>query len=202
MTVALIFVCTDDILAHMDQKDDLELGTVKSATSSSNENGQRARAQRYFETWRDTMMGRDLSDLNLLRWRIFLAVLLIVVISTVGFCLTDMVLFGYVAQTVIDLDRKGRDFRPDIVNTNFIVRSIFLSAVNNGESATAALRDSLAKIATSSSQQNLDNYQSSPSGITGFYQDPRWTLFFPVGTSLCRAIVFSERSNILGCPQD
>ena len=172
---------TGDAVAANEQKDDIELGTAKSGTSTSNESTVRTRAERYFETWRESIMAQDLSDLHVLRWRILFSVLLIVVFSSVCFCLIDVVLFGSVAQAVIDLDRKARDFRPDIVDSNFLLRSMFLSAIKEESESSDSLRAMLAELATSFSSQHLENFQSAPSGLNSFYQNPIWTLYLPIG---------------------
>ena len=160
---------------------DLELGTAKSGTSGSSESNARVRAERYFETWRDTIMDHDLSVLRALQWRIVFSVLLIVLFSTLGFFLIDRLLFGSVAETVINLDRKARDFRPDIVDSVYTARSMFLSAAQGQRAPSDALREYLSEISTSVAQQHLDNYQHSPAGLGGYYQDPRWNLYEPIG---------------------
>ena len=126
-------------------------------------------------------MSHDFSVLRTLRWRIIFSVFLIVLFSTIGFFLTDLLLFGSVATSVINLDRMARDFRPDVVDTNFIARDMFLSLHQGQGGPPDSMRAGLSDIATSDAQQNLKNYQSSPAGLSEFYHDPRWVLYEPIG---------------------
>lgn len=55
----------------------MEAGAAKSIASGSSEGGPRALADRYFATWRESIMAADTRDLKALHIRIFCALLLV-----------------------------------------------------------------------------------------------------------------------------
>ena len=119
---------------------------------------------RYVASWRDGIMAHDRQALRNLHRRIFCAIALVVLVSTIGFCLTDLVLYGTVATSTLGLLAKAGDFRPDSANFIFTIRSMFLAAQAGDETVLEQLRISLADLATSNGAQHVQNFESCPDG--------------------------------------
>ena len=141
-------------------------GGEKSETSGTSENGPRARMDKFFASWRDHILGQDLRSLLHLDQRILFAIVLVAVVSTAGFCLMDIVLYGSMANSILGLLANAGDFRPDSANMIYIIRSMFLAAYSRDMVTLGQLRSALVDLSTSNGAQHLSNFESCPSGFS------------------------------------
>ena len=141
-------------------------GGEKSETSGTSENGPRARMDKFFASWRDHILGQDLMSLHHLDQRILCAIVLVAVVSTAGFCLMDIVLYGSMANSILGLLANAGDFRPDSANMIYIIRSMFLAAYSRDMVTLGQLRSALVDLSTSNGAQHLSNFESCPSGFS------------------------------------
>mmetsp|Transcript_88598 Transcript_88598/g.235788 ORF Transcript_88598/g.235788 Transcript_88598/m.235788 type:complete len:780 (+) Transcript_88598:387-2726(+) len=160
--------------------DDLEAAVAAKSTSSS-EGTTRAKMDRFFASWRESVMGRELRKLKTLHWRIFNATLLIILVCTVGFVLTDSMLYEQWAHASINLVVGAQIFRVDLMDALYSIRSLFLAGTLDPKSVPGygARLDAIAQRFAS---EHLKNFQDAPAAVVGYYNAMKWQAVFPFGS--------------------
>ena len=156
------------------------MNAVKSTTSSS-EGSTRARMDRYMASWKDTVMGKELSDLRKLHRRIFYATLLILVFCTIGFSLTDSMLYESSAHASMNLVNGSQLFRVDLFQSLYLTRSLMLAYATGDTAIALSLQSRLNNISREFSVAHLRNFQQAPAAVVQFYNLQRWQIYSPLG---------------------
>jgi len=152
---------------------------AKSASGSSDGTG-RAKVDRVLAQWRESVMSRELTDLKKLHWRIFYATLMICVVCTVGFALTDNMLYEQSAHACINLVVGAQVFRVQLMDALFTVRSLFLAG-SRDPSSLSLYQTRLDQISRSFASVHVDNFQHAPTAVVDFYNRPQWSTVVPSG---------------------
>jgi hypothetical protein len=158
----------------------MEATTAKSVTSSTCEGGLRDRMERYFATWKENIMGYELAALTHLHWRIYLATVLVVLFCTLGFALTDAVLYAQVLGYLKLVD-KAQTFRPGAVQVLFLQRSLYLAYQFRDEAAIADAQFALRDFAREEVQTHVLNYVAATPTIEQMYDSDIWNIYYPIG---------------------
>mmetsp|Transcript_17439 Transcript_17439/g.48149 ORF Transcript_17439/g.48149 Transcript_17439/m.48149 type:complete len:1292 (-) Transcript_17439:986-4861(-) len=156
-------------------------GVAKSTASSSELDGTGRKMDRFFASWRESVMSRELGGLRALDWRIFNATLLILIVCTVGFSLTDSMLYEQTAHESINLIIGAQVFRVDLMDALFSVRSLFLAG-SQDPSSLYKYRARLDGISQSFANAHVQNFQAAPDAIVSFYNSPEWNVVSPSST--------------------
>ncbi len=156
-------------------------GNPAKSTTSSSDGTVRSRMTRFFASWKNEIMGRELADLRLMHWRIFLATALIVACSTIAFSLADSLLYESTAQANLDLIDRARTFRIDLIRALFLVRNLVMAEIKNDTAVLSTLRFQLNEISLEFSSAHLENFEFAPPNIIDFYRDEKWRIEIPTG---------------------
>jgi len=92
-------------------------------SSVSSENDSRSNIYRFMQSWRTDIVGQEYKYLSSLQMRVQVTMLLILVVSTVGFITLDLVLFSEQANVNLNLIDSADLFRALTVNSAFWLRS-------------------------------------------------------------------------------
>ena len=136
---------------------------------------------RFMASWKDTVMGKELSELRRLHWRIFNATLLILVFCTIGFSLTDSLLYESTAHASINLVNGSQLFRVDLFKSMYLIRSLMLAEYRNESGSVQILKSRLNNISREFAIAHLQNFEQAPQAVVDFYDSPSWQLFTPEG---------------------
>jgi hypothetical protein len=168
----------ESVIGEMDEK--LEGNPAKSTTSSS-DGSVRSRMARFFASWKNDIMGRELADLKRMHWRIFLATFLIIACSTIAFSLTDSLLYESTAQANLDLIDRARQFRLDLIRSLFLVRNLVMAEIKNDTTTLSTVRSQLNEISLEFASAHLENFEFAPSNVLELYADEKWRIEFATG---------------------
>jgi hypothetical protein len=171
----------EPVIDGMDEK--IEENPAKSTTSSS-DGSVRSRMTRFFASWKNDIMGRELADLQRMHWGIFFATALIVACSTFAFSLTDSLLYESTAKANLDLIDRARPFRVDLIRSLFLVRNLVMAEIKNDTTTLSTVRSQLNEISLEFSSAHLENFELAPPRILEFYGDEKWRIEFPTGIRL------------------
>eukprot|EP00291_Cryptomonas_curvata_P022650 CAMPEP_0172161856 /NCGR_PEP_ID=MMETSP1050-20130122/6348_1 /TAXON_ID=233186 /ORGANISM="Cryptomonas curvata, Strain CCAP979/52" /LENGTH=979 /DNA_ID=CAMNT_0012831781 /DNA_START=1741 /DNA_END=4680 /DNA_ORIENTATION=- len=160
----------------MDEK--MEGNPAKSTTSSS-DGSVRSRMTRFFASWKDEIMGKELADLRRMHWGIFFATALIVACSTIGFSLTDSLLYESTAHANLDLIDRARPFRLDLIRSLFLARNLVMADIKNDTTILSTVKSQLNDISLEFSSAHLENFQLAPPSIIELYADEKWRIEVP-----------------------
>jgi len=156
-------------------------GNPPKSTTSSSDGSVRSRMTRFFASWKNDIMGRELADLQRMHWRIFLAASLIAACSTIAFGLTDSLLYESIAKANLDLIDRARPFRLDLIRSLFLVRNLVMAEIKNDTTTLSTVRSQLNEISLEFSSAHLENFELAPSNILELYGDEKWRIEFPTG---------------------
>ena len=136
---------------------------------------------RFFASWKDSVMSRELGELRKLHWRIFNATLSILIFCTIGFSLTDSMLYESSAHASINLVNGSQIFRVDLFKSLYLMRSLVIADITNKSDSAMVLQSRLNNISREFAVAHLQNFQQAPTAVVDFYNSQRWQLFFPKG---------------------
>ncbi|KAJ1484657.1 hypothetical protein T484DRAFT_2494081 [Baffinella frigidus] len=106
-------------------------------SSVSSENDARSNNFKFMQSWRSDIVGMEFATLRALQTRVMVCVFFILIISSVGFIMMDLVLFSAAAQENVRLIDASGLFRALAVNSVFWLRTLMMAA-HSGNSAAAA----------------------------------------------------------------
>jgi hypothetical protein len=156
-------------------------GNPAKSTTSSSDGTVRSRMTRFFASWKNEIMGRELADLRRMHWGIFFATALIVACSTIAFSLTDSLLYESTAKANLDLIDRARPFRIDLIRALFLVRNLVMADIKNDTNMLSTTQSQLNEISLEFSSAHLENFEYAPPSIIELYGERKWRIEVPTG---------------------
>jgi len=165
-----------------DDKQAQEEEAAERSTVNSESESHRVQVSRIIHTAVDMIMGKDVTAVNILIKRIRTAVLILILLASGGFALTDFYLFNDVALRNIDLINFAGLFRMRAISVVFHTRDMLIASYAGDGGKLQEIQDEVENSMVALRNQHWQNYENITSDVVHkFYSDNDKKMHIPMG---------------------